>query len=80
MGVQAMNSKFKISWTLLIAAIIMGIWIGYTAGLWLRQSIFWQVGWEQSWRSHFPGKKCKKGPETSNVFPGQRVEKVFSPR
>ena len=42
--------------------------------------VFWQVGWEQSWRSHFPGKKCKKGPETSNVFPGQRVEKVFSPR
>ena len=42
--------------------------------------VFWQVGWEQSWRSHSPGKKCKKGPETSNVFPGQRVEKVFSPR
>ena len=34
----------------------------------------------KAWRSQFPGKKCKKGPETSNVFPGQRVEKVFSPR
>jgi len=43
MGVQTMNNKFKISRTLLIAAIILGIWTGYTSGLWFREGLSWHI-------------------------------------
>lgn len=40
-----MHNKFKISWTLLVVAIIMGIWSGYSAGYWLRSGWLWQCGY-----------------------------------
>ncbi|MGE5391099.1 MAG: PIN/TRAM domain-containing protein [Deltaproteobacteria bacterium] len=39
-----MNKKIKISRTLLIPAIILGIWTGYTSEIWLKNDLAWQIG------------------------------------
>jgi len=44
MEVREMNKKIKISRTLLIPAIIIGIWTGYYSGIWLKDDLIWQIG------------------------------------
>ena len=39
-----MNKRIKISRTLLIPAIIIGIWTGYYSGIWLKDDLVWQIG------------------------------------
>lgn len=39
-----MNKRMKISGTILIAAIIFGIWTGYIWGLWFNQHLAWRIG------------------------------------
>lgn len=43
MGVHNMHKSIKISRTILILAIIFGIWAGYTSGFLYRQEIQWRI-------------------------------------
>lgn len=38
-----MDKRIKISRTLLIPAIIFGIWVAYTSGIWLKEDLVWQI-------------------------------------